>query len=197
MRPAPAILVLAAGQSRRMRGGDKLLEEVGGTPLILRAVRAACATSAEVIVALPQGDTRRRAWLGDTPARLIEVAEVAMSASIRAGVSACRGDAVMLHLADMPEVGAAEMWTLTQAWQAGQAPVLQATDADGTPGQPVVFDRSLFAEVLALEGDQGARSVVKRHAVERVALPGRAATTDLDTPEAWAAWRAGALTSGG
>ncbi|MEL6586700.1 MAG: NTP transferase domain-containing protein, partial [Pseudomonadota bacterium] len=65
MRPCPAILILAAGASSRMRGRDKLLEEIDGTPLILRAVRAACAVSAEVVVALPKGDRTRSAWLTD------------------------------------------------------------------------------------------------------------------------------------
>ncbi|WGH78544.1 nucleotidyltransferase family protein [Jannaschia ovalis] len=190
MRPAPAILILAAGAATRMRGADKLLEEVDGTPLILRAARAACAVSPEVLIALPAEDRSRRAWLGDSPARLIDVDDRAMSASIRAGVAACRSDALLIHLADMPEIGAAELQAVSDAWRAGTAPILRATAADGTPGQPVVFDRALYPELRALEGDAGAKPLLPRHPVERVALPGRAALTDLDTPEDWAAWRA-------
>lgn len=189
MRPAPAILILAAGASTRMRGTDKLLEEVEGTPLILRAVRAAQGVAAEVIVALPPGSSRR-AWLGDTGARLIEVPARAMSASIRAGVAACASDAVLIHLADMPDIDTVALARLSRAWQEGSAPILRATDADGTPGQPVVFDRSLFPELSGLEGDRGARDVIAQHEIETCALWGNAATTDLDTPEAWAAWRA-------
>ena len=171
-----------------MRGRDKLLEPVDGTPLILRAVRAACAASVEVIVALPPRSPRR-AWLGDVPARIVEVPERAMSASIRAGVASCRADAVMIHLADMPEIGVAEFETLCRAWREDAAPILRATDADGTPGQPVIFARPLFPELAALRGDAGARPVLQSHPVAHIALPGQRATTDLDTPEAWRAWR--------
>lgn len=189
MRPPPAIIVLAAGDSSRMRGSDKLLEQIDGTPLVLRAVRAACAVSSRVIVTLPPGSIRR-VWLGDTPARLIEVENRAMSASLRAGIAACDGDAALIHLADMPEIAAPEMQALVDAWRAGTADILRATAADGTPGQPVVFARAHFAALMALTGDRGARDLIARHAVRHLALPGRRALVDLDTPEDWVAWRA-------
>lgn len=191
MRPPPTIIVLAAGASSRMRGADKLLEEVEGTPLLLRAVRAACATVPEVIVVLPDDAPARTAWLTDSPARRVTVAERAMSASIRAGIAACGAEAAMLHLADMPEIDAAAMGRMVAAWQGGSAPILQATTEDGAPGQPVIFAHELFSELLDLQGDTGARDVLRRHGADHVALPGQAARIDLDTPEAWAAWRAG------
>ena len=190
MRPTPAIVVLAAGASSRMSGRDKLLETIDGTPLILRAVRAACAVADEVVVVLPEGDASRDAWLGDLPARWVRVGARAMSASIAAGVGAVHAEAAMLHLADMPEIGADEMAAVAEAWRAGDADVLRATAADGTPGHPVVFARALFAELTALNGDVGARAILDRHPAETVALPGARATLDLDTPDAWAEWRA-------
>ncbi|WP_179379685.1 nucleotidyltransferase family protein [Jannaschia marina] len=189
MRAPPAIVVLAAGASRRMRGADKLLEEVEGTPLILRAVRAALGASSEVIVTLPPRSPRR-SWLTDTAARIVEVEDRAMSASIRAGIAACSGEAAILHLADMPEIDAAALARLSAAWQAGTAPILRAVDCDGTPGHPVVFDRSLFDDLRRLEGDRGAKALIAARETEVCPLPGRAATTDLDTPEDWAGWRA-------
>jgi CTP:molybdopterin cytidylyltransferase MocA len=192
VRPPPAILVLAAGSSSRMRGRDKLLETIGGEPLILRAARAACRAAQEVIVALPADDRARGAWLTDLPLRVVRVEERAMSASLRAGVGACGAEALTVHLADMPEIGARELAAQAAAWARGGAPILQATSADGRPGQPVTFARELFPEILSLRGDGGARSLLLRHPVERHALEGRAALTDLDTPEDWAAWRAAA-----
>ncbi|MFO6463274.1 NTP transferase domain-containing protein [Jannaschia sp. KMU-145] len=190
MRPIPAILVLAAGASSRMRGADKLLEEVDGTPLVLRAVRAACAVSPEVIVALPAGDTQRRAWLGDTPARLVDVVDRAMSASIRAGVAEVTAGALLIHLADMPEIDPVALQAVVDAWRGCDASILRATAADGTPGQPVVFGRDHFAALARLTGDRGARALLTEAGIATVALPGRAALTDLDTPEDWADWRA-------
>lgn len=190
MRTPPAILILAAGASTRMRGDDKLLQSVAGTPLILQIARAACAACADVSIVLPSADRTRRAWLGDTPARLIDIDALAMSASISAGVAMCRADAVMIVLADMPEITTNDLTALILAWQGSRASIMRAASADGTPGQPVIFDRSLFPELVALTGDEGARSVIRTHGAESIRLPGRRALIDLDTPEDWAEWRA-------
>lgn len=189
MRSTPAILVLAAGASTRMRGADKLRQEIDGVPLLLRVIQAACAVSSETIVALPPASPRR-ALLTDCPVRVVEVPERAMSASIRAGVATCEGEALLIHLADMPEIGAAELGTLAQAWCRTTGPTLRAASEDGIPGQPVVFDRTLFPALAVLTGDDGARSVLRMHPPTLVPLPGRRALVDLDTPEEWAAWRA-------
>ena len=71
----------------------------------------------------------------------------------------------------------------------GERPV-RATGADGTPGHPVIFPARLFAALARLKGDTGARAVLEGEAVLHVALPGRAALVDLDTPEDWAGWLA-------
>ncbi|MEM7644998.1 MAG: nucleotidyltransferase family protein [Pseudomonadota bacterium] len=189
MRPIPAILILAAGASARMRGADKLLQDIDGTPLILRATRAACAVSPEVIVALPPASPRRL-WLTDTPARLIEVEDRAMSASIRAGLAACTRDALMIHLADMPEIGAAEMQMLADAWTTSKSRTARAATEDGRPGQPVIFARPLFPALAELTGDTGAKPLLRKESPDVIRLPGQAAITDLDTPESWAAWHA-------
>ena len=189
VREAPAILILAAGASSRMRGEDKLLREIDGTPLLLRAVRAACAVCDRVVVTLPPASPRRD-WLGDSPARLIEVATPLMSASIRAGVAACPPGAVLIHLADMPEIGVEELTVLSEAWRAGTASILRAATEDGRPGQPIVFDAALRPALALLQGDTGARDLVSDGPVDLVALPGERARLDLDTPEAWADWDA-------
>ena len=59
------ILLLAAGSSSRMRGGDKLLEPVAGRPLLTRIAEAALATGLPVHVALPPdrpASAARRDW---------------------------------------------------------------------------------------------------------------------------------------
>ncbi len=186
-RARPAIVVLAAGASSRMRGEDKLLRQIDGTPLLLRAVRAACAASARVVVVLPVASLRH-AWLGDLPSTVVEVDARAMSASIAAGVAACPPGPVLLHLADMPEIGAAALDAVVDGWVGGRAKIVRAAATDGTPGHPVAFDASLRAALERLDGDRGARGLIDAHDVELVRLPGRAALIDLDTPEDWADW---------
>ena len=119
---------------------------------------------------------------------MVEVAERAMAVSISAGVAACPPGAVMIHLADMPEIGADDLAAVSAAWRRGSAHVLRAASADGRPGHPVVFDASLRPALEALRGDVGAQAVLAGRKVEVVRLAGRRALIDLDTPEAWAAW---------
>ena len=54
----------------------------------------------------------------------------------------------------------------------------------------MIVPARLLPEMAALRGDTGARALMQSHPVRHVALPGRRAVTDLDTPEDWAAWRA-------
>ncbi len=190
------ILLLAAGAGTRMRGGDKLLEPVDGVALLRRQAMAALATGLGVSVALPVPAGRRGSALDGLALRRVPVpaAPEGMAASIRAGVAALPEDtaAVMILPADMPEIGTDEMRAVAAAFDpAGPGPV-RATGADGTPGHPVLFPRADFPALERLRGDGGARPVLSAAGarVRLVALPGERALVDLDSPEAWAAWRA-------
>lgn len=199
-RPVVSAILLAAGSARRMRGRDKLLEPVAGEPLLARAARALGQSGAdEVIAVLRPGDTARAAALAGTGVRIVENprAQEGMGASIAAGAAAARPDAaaVLIAMADMPEIGAGEIDRLIAAFDPEEGrEIVRATAEDGTPGHPVLFGRRFLEPLRALTGDEGARAVLKDHRefLVEVALPGRAAVTDLDTPEAWEAWRAAA-----
>lgn len=188
------ILILAAGAASRMRGGDKCLEPVAGEPLLRRMARLALATGCGVTVALPPDRPEREAALDGLAVARVTVADAAdgMAASLVAGVAALpEGAAVMLLLADLPMLDGADLAAVIAAQAADPAAVLRGADPDGTAGHPVLFPPDLREELLALTGDEGARSVLKRHAarVRLVTLPAGHATTDLDRPEDWAAWR--------
>jgi molybdenum cofactor cytidylyltransferase len=197
-RPRGAAVVLAAGAARRLRGADKLLEPVGGRPVLRAVVEAALASHAEeTVVVLPPEAAARRAALAGTGARVVEAADWAegMAASLRAGLAAVAGraDAVVILLADMPEVGPAQVDRLIAAYDPEEGrEICRAVAADGTPGHPVLFGRRFFETLAGLTGDRGAREVLREAAefVTDVPTPGRAAVVDLDTPEDWAAWRA-------
>ncbi|MFW8592938.1 nucleotidyltransferase family protein [Cribrihabitans neustonicus] len=186
-----AILLLAAGASSRMRGADKLMEDVDGQPLITRMCRRAALTGLPVFVTLPGlSHPRAAAIRGATPVAVPDAAE-GMAASIRRGVTALPGetDAVMILPADMPEITTQDMMQLAARQGGPQSPILRASAQDGTPGHPVLFPRRCFAALQALEGDQGGRSILAGEEVLKIPLPGNRALTDLDTPEAWAKWR--------
>ncbi len=193
--PPLHIVILAAGAASRMRGGDKLLEPVDGTAQLTRIARAACATGCPVWVALPPGRPARDAALAGLNVTQIVVDDAALglSASMRAANRAVPPDAaLMLLLADLPEIDEADLRAVTAAQQAHPADILRATAEDGTPGHPVIFPPWARADLAHLTGDEGARTLLRTHAgrIRPIALPDCHATTDLDTPEDWAEWRA-------
>ena len=188
-----AILLLAAGASSRMQGRDKLMEEVDGLPLLSQICNRAAQTGLPCYVTLPSTAHPRSAATGRAHVIAVPEASEGMAASIRTGVAAlpAETDAVMILPCDMPEIQTQDMLHLAAHFQGPDGPVLRATTDDGTPGHPVLFPRRCFAALGQISGDQGARAVLRSQEVQLVALPGQHAVTDLDTPEAWASWRAG------
>ncbi len=191
---AVGILIPAAGASRRMRGRDKLLESVRARALIADRVAVALGTGLDVLVTLPPGARARARALEPLAGPRLVVEEVpdageGMAASLRRGAAWAGGRALMVLLPDLPEITGADLRAVLRGFDG--AHILRATAADGTPGHPVVFPARCLAELARLRGDEGARQVLARHDLRLVALPGRRAVTDLDTPEDWAAWRAG------
>jgi molybdenum cofactor cytidylyltransferase len=193
----PALLVLAAGRSTRMRGRDKLMEEVSGRPILVERVTSAQATAAPVFVALPPRREWPQRWaaLEGTGATLVEVPDAAsgMAASLRAGLASLPADCpgLLVLLADMPEITPADIAALLARFDGTS--ILRGASAEGTPGHPVLFPARDFAALARLTGDAGGRDLLRRESarVQLVPLPDRHALTDLDTPEDWADWRAG------
>ncbi len=193
---AVAILIPAAGQSARMRGRDKLLEPVGGVPLLRRQADMARRTSAPVMVTLPPAHAARLAVLagldGVRIAPLPDAGE-GIAASIRAGAGWARevgAQGLMVLLADLPELCTGDLRAMMRTFAADPGTPLRATDASGLPGHPVILPERLYPALTGLSGDRGAGTLLARERPAEIALPGRRATTDLDTPEDWAAWRA-------
>jgi CTP:molybdopterin cytidylyltransferase MocA len=198
MQPVIPIILLAAGQSTRMRGVDKLLQPVDGQPMLRRtAKRLRAATSGPVIVVLPPAPHPRHDALAGLDLVRVEAARArdGLSESLRAGLAALpdTAEAVMIMLADLPDLTETDIRTVLQAVHLKSKTLIWRGATEGLkPGHPVVFSRRLEPELRALTGDDGAASIIRRHAgrVELVPLPGQRALLDLDTPEDWAAWRA-------
>ena len=187
-----AAIVLAAGTSSRM-GRPKLLLPFAGKTLVRRAVESAVASRARQVVVVT-GAYRElvERELAGLPVKLAHNPEFAigMSGSVRAGIKSVppETDAAVVILADQPFVGAEIIDALIEVYEASRAPIVRPRYA-GQPGNPVLWDRSLFGELMQQQGDQGGRELLKRYA-DRVAwreLPDARAQEDIDTPEAYAA----------
>lgn len=179
-----------------MRGRDKLLEPVEGVPLLRRQADIARRTGAPVMVTLPPAHAARLAVLaGLDGVRITPLPEApeGIAASIRAGTGWAReigAQGLMVLLADLPEIGTDDLRAMMRAFAAAPGTPLRATDASGLPGHPVILPARLYPALAGLSGDRGAGGLLKRERPAEIVLPGRRATTDLDTPEDWAAWRA-------
>jgi molybdenum cofactor cytidylyltransferase len=193
------ILILAAGQSSRMQGRDKLMEPVASEPQISRLVRFAVQAGLAPHVALPAPDhprSRALARLMDQglpvmPLYLAGSSE-GMGGTLRDGVAALPPcPRFLITAADLPGLTAADLTKIGTA-DPGDALIVIATSAAGALGHPIAFDASLRPAFAALAGDVGARAIVRANGarIRTVALPGDHATRDLDTPDDWSAWRA-------
>ncbi len=190
------IILLAAGQSSRMGGQDKLLQTVEGQPLLRRTAMIA-RDAAPVIVALPPAPHPRYEVLDGLALRKVEIADASegMNASLRGALAQVPPDApaVMVLLADLPEITTDDLNAVLASVRTHREKLIwRGATADGKPGHPVVFDRRLFDQLGELTGDDGAQSIVRAQAdkLHLQTLPDQNALLDLDTPEDWARWRA-------
>ncbi|MGQ7793486.1 NTP transferase domain-containing protein [Faunimonas sp. B44] len=184
-----AALVLAAGQSRRMGGPNKLLATFGGEPLVRRSAAAALASRASPVVVVT-GHMRDRieAALAGLDVATVHNADYAegLATSLKTGISALPADAAgaIVLLADMPGITAAIIDRLIAAFDPDRPGIVLPT-VEGKRGNPVLWSRHFFPELLATSGDVGARHLIARHAdAVRTVEIGPAAGLDVDTPEA-------------
>lgn len=187
--PRIAALILAAGRSTRMGGGNKLLSDVDGVPMLLRAVGAACASACCPVVVVTGFEAERvAAVLAGRPLSIVYNAAFAdgLSASLRTGLRALPADVdgTVVMLADMPGIGADALDRLAAAFDPA-APAIVVPCRQGRRGNPVLWPRHYFAEMQALTGDVGARGLLERHAdrIARVEFDSDAIFADIDTPE--------------
>jgi len=185
--PFVSALVLAAGPSRRM-GAPKLALLVDGVPMLRRVVDAAVRSRVrETVVVLGAHQEAYRPLLAGAPVHIVENPdyEHGMSTSIRTGVAALssESEAVVILVADQPGVSAAVVNRLIDAYVAERKRIV-ASAYRGTVGVPVLFDGALYLELLTLEGDAGARSVIETYPQHGIAVPLEDDLwQDVDTPE--------------
>lgn len=188
-RPLPRIaaVVLAAGESRRMGNVNKLLASIEGVPMVARAVDAALGAQTDgvfVVTGFEAGAVTQA--LGRRPVTLVHNADYAdgLSTSLRHGIAALPASAegAIVCLGDMPRVGAAHIRRLIDAFD-GDCAACVPTFAERR-GNPVLWARRLFPEIMTVGGDRGARGLMEIHAaaVRWVSMDDDAVLRDVDDP---------------
>jgi len=181
-------ILLAAGESRRM-GYPKPLLKVGDETFVahLAAAMLAVVTRLTVVVGA-RAERVRPAIPSDPRIRVVDNPNWTRGqlSSIKAGLRALPPDAsaAMIHLIDHPTVKAETFAAVLEAYRESQNTIIIARH-DGRRGHPVLFDRSIFTELLNAPEDQGARVVVNADAsrVVYVDVDDPGILLDLDTPE--------------
>jgi len=175
-------IVLAAGEAKRF-GECKQLAIVGDKPLLQHTLDNLIASRIDDIVVVLGSyadEIRREIRFGR--ARTVFNSDYAngMSTSIQTGLRAISADAAMIVLGDQPFVTPQTLNALIDEYQRTRARAV-VPSFNGFRGNPVVVDRSLFAEMMEIRGDIGCRAIFGNHEVTKLAVDDRGVVTDIDT----------------
>lgn len=189
---APTAIILAAGRSRRMGEQNKLLLEIGGQPVLARVLRAFAEVPVdEIIVVTGMQHERVAALVGpESEARFAYNPDFpsGMASSIRRGIRAAAPEAAGYALCpgDLPLLSGHTVDRLCQTFAAQTAPRIVAPTYEGQQGHPVLFGASFRKELLGVEGDRGARDLLRRDEAPLIRVPVHddGILRDVDTPEA-------------
>ena len=196
-----AAVILAAGRSTRMGGPNKLLAEIGGRPLVRIAAEQALASRARpVIVVTGHQRDKVEAALEGLDVQRVHNPNFAegLSTSVKAGLAAVPDDVdgAIVCLGDMPQVSAPLIDKLIAAFDPERGALVVVPTIDGKRGNPVVWARRFFPELMALDGDIGARHLIGalsrggvRSAAHRHRRPGRCRYAGSPGPGAGGAGR--------
>jgi molybdenum cofactor cytidylyltransferase len=183
-----AAIILAAGDSTRF-GSPKQVARWQGQTFIERAIDVALASPARpVIVVLGAEVERSMAALGDRPVEVVinEAWAAGQSSSMKAGLAALpphTGSAIFM-LVDQPRLQPQTLTALIQCHRQTLAPVVWP-EFEGHRGNPILFDRALFAELRQISGDTGGRPLLKvyQNQAEQVLVQDQGILMDVDRIE--------------
>ncbi|QWG25318.1 molybdopterin-binding/glycosyltransferase family 2 protein [Bradyrhizobium sediminis] len=184
-------VILAAGRSTRMGGPNKLLAELGGRPLVRIVTEQALASKASgvTVVTGHQAEQVEKALAG-LKVKFVRNPDFAegLASSVKAGIAAVspNADGAVICLGDMPLISADLIDRLIEAFAPDRGNLIAVPVSDGRRGNPVLWSRRFFNELMTLDGDIGARHLIAKHseAVAEVPVEGHGAFLDIDTPQA-------------
>ncbi len=186
-----ALILLAAGQSKRLGKPKQLLKWKGKTlleHLIGAGAKSRCSSLTVVISpkldlhAIRQDEMPVRVVTNPNP-------EAGMGNSIALGVGNVMElkpppDAIMIMLVDQPLVTTHAINNIIDAWKIAGQPIIASSYEDNF-GPPALFEKKYFPELLLLKGDQGAKSIMLRNKEYLHLIPFVGGLVDVDTPEDW------------
>jgi len=192
-----AAVVLAAGRSTRMGAVNKLIAEIGGKPLVRIAAEQALASHAKPVIVVTGHERERvEAALKGLAVRIVHNPDYAdgLGGSLKAGIAAVpkEADGAVICLGDMPQVSSALIDKLIAAFDPERGALVVMPSIGGRRGNPVLWARRFFNDLMQIHGDIGARHLIGSYAeaVVEVLVADDAALIDVDTPESLSAVKA-------
>lgn len=182
-----AAVILAAGASSRFGSPKQLLDWQGQSLLRHVVLQSLAAPVHQVIVVVGAHFAEVAVTLQGLPVTMVYNPdwEQGQSTSMQAGLRACAPEtqATLFVLGDQPALPSELLQRLVAAHRQTLAPIV-APHHQGRRGNPVLFDRACFAELLAVTGDSGGRPLFAKHAEQVVWIEtGPEALEDIDRPE--------------
>ncbi|MEM2273077.1 MAG: nucleotidyltransferase family protein [Candidatus Bathyarchaeia archaeon] len=184
-----SVVILAAGLSRRF-GRNKLLEKINGYTIIERVVRGATTSKAdEVIVVLGFEAQKIMEVLRKFNCKFVfnESFYEGQSSSVKVGVKAVMNytEAVIILPGDMGLITSKPINIVIEEYYRSKSPIIVAS-YQGRLGHPILFDRSLFEEILFInEETMGLKAILKRHEelLRKVEVDSPEVLIDIDREE--------------
>ncbi len=189
-----AVLILAAGQSRRMGPDNKLLALVDGKPMVRHVSEQAIACKADHVLMVTGHDADnvlKTVW--DLELDSVQNPDFAdgLSTSLKSGFEILKNDfeGVLVCLGDMPFVTADILNTLIDAFDPEEGRAIIVPSVKGKRGNPALISTQFFEDIQQITGDMGAKALINNneHVVHAIEIDSSSIFADIDTPEILAA----------
>lgn len=183
------IIILAAGSSSRM-GKPKQLLAFEGTTLLSRVVSLACQSGDNPVVVVLGANAdviKKNLTVSRAEVVVNEGWEEGMASSLRKGLAAMNEkhpevDGVLILVGDQPYLNNQYIKQLLEAQIKSGLPIA-ACSYSGIIGTPVLFHKSIFLELMALQGDVGAKRIIQNRKQDVVTVLFDKGIVDIDTPD--------------
>jgi molybdenum cofactor cytidylyltransferase len=182
--PQIAIIVLAAGASTRL-GAPKQLLQYNGMTLLRRTAETVLLSQAKSVHVVVGCDAEKMTLeIADMPVDVVVNPDWqrGISTSLHSGIRSLQSniDAAIIVLCDQLKLSTDILNTMIDVYASTRSPIVACTYA-GTVGVPALFDRSMFPELLSLEGDHGAKKIIERYAKTRIEIDFGGGEMDMDS----------------